>query len=190
MTTSSEEKKEAFRREALVHLEALHGLALRLTGGDESEAEELVRETVLKACRARDDDRRGTNCRGWLMTILRDTFIGELRRRQRRPDPVDPDPVDHDEVGERSVFHDLGDADPEEDFFDRLADRDVVEAIEGLEDAFRVPLVLADLEGLSYREIAETTGVPVGTVTSRLFRARRRLQRELYGYAREKGGPR
>lgn len=182
MTASSEEKREEFRREALVHLDALYGLGLRLTGGDESAAEDLVQETVLKAYRAWGDYQVGTNCRAWLMTILRNTFIGEFRKEKRRPDPVE-----YDEAGDRSVFRELGDADPETDFFDRLVDREVVEAIEELEDAFRVPLVLADLEGLSYQAIADELGVPVGTVKSRLFRARRRLQEKLYAYAREMG---
>lgn len=185
MMASSEEKREAFRREALLHLEDLHGLGLRLTGGDVSATEELVRETILRAHEARDDDRRSTNVRAWLMTILRNTFVGEVRTRGSRPDPMD-----RDEVGERSIFHELADADPEDVLFDRLVDREVAGAIEELEDSLRIPLVLADLEGLSYQEIAETVGVPADTVTSRLFRARRTLQRKLYDAARGTGQPR
>lgn len=182
MTASGEEKRDEFRREALVHLDALYGLGLRLTGGDASEAEDLVRETVLRAYRARDDYGTGTPGRAWLTTILRNIFVGEHREVKRRPDPGD-----RDEVEGRSVLGGVGEADPESDVLDRLADREVAEAIEELEDAFRVPLVLADLEGLSHGEVARTLDVTVGTATSRLFRARRRLQAKLYEQARRDG---
>lgn len=192
MTPSSEETRAEFRREALLHLDELIGLGLRLTGGDASGAEDLARETLLGAYRARGDVRGTTNLRAWLMAILRDIFVDELRERGRRPGPVDrdetePGPAGRDEGAEGGIYHELGPADPEEDFLDRLADREVAEAIEGLEDDDRVPLVLADLEVMSYRDIAETMQVPVSTVTSRLFRARRRLQRELYGRTPEAG---
>lgn len=182
MTASSEEKRDEFRREALVHLDALYGFGLRLTGGDASEAEDLVRETVLRAYRARDDDRTGSPGRAWLMAILRNIFVGERRQVTRRPDPGD-----RDEVEDRSVLGRLGEADPPSDVLDRLADREVAEAIEELEDAFRVPLVLADLEGLSHEEVARTLDVTVGTATSRLFRARRRLRAKLCEQARRNG---
>ncbi|MDX1577430.1 MAG: sigma-70 family RNA polymerase sigma factor [Gemmatimonadota bacterium] len=171
-----------FEREALPHLDALYGLALRLTGGDEARSHDLVQEAMLKAYRAWDDYELGTNCRAWLMTILRNTFINEFRSKQRRPTPVE-----FEEVAERSVFPELRDTDPEGRFFERIVDEEVVEAIQDLPEAFRVPLVLSDVEGLSYQEIAEAMDIPVGTVKSRLFRARRRLQRELYAYAREMG---
>lgn len=181
-TDADEEKKARFRAEAMVHLDALFGLALRLTGGDDARAQDLVQETVLKAYRAWDEFEPGTNCRAWLMTILRNTFINEFRRARRRPSPVD-----YDEVAERSVFGSLRDEDPEGRFFDRLIDDEVIAAIDQLPEEFRVPVVLSDLEGLSYREVSEIMGIPVGTVKSRLFRARKRLQRTLYAYAREMG---
>lgn len=195
MTTSSRETRTEFRREALLHLEALYGLGMRLTGGDASGAEDLVRETIRRAYRAHGDDRGTANLRGWLTAILRDIFLDELRERGRRSGPVDrggtgPGPTGREVAGEGGVYHDLRPAEPEEGFLDRLADRDVAEAIEGLEDEERVPLVLADLEVMSYRDLAEAMQVPVSAVTSRLFRARRRLQRDLYGRTREAGTPR
>lgn len=185
MTTASEETRAEFRREALAHLEALYGLGLRLTGGDGSGAEDLIRETILAACRARDGDRAATNLRDWLTAILRDIFLDASRKRGRRPDGADqeetgPGPTGREETDGGGVYHDLIPGDPEEDFLDRLDDREVAEAIEGLEDGDRIPLVLADLEVMSYRDIADAMRVSVSTVTSRLFRARRRLQRELY----------
>lgn len=179
---TSQDKRAAFEREALVHLDALLGLALRLTGGDEPRSEDLVQETVLRAWRSWDNYQAGTNCRAWLMTILRNGFINKFRQRKRRPAQVE-----FSEVQERSVFMDVADSDPEGDFFEEIVDDRVTEAIQELPDEFRIPLVLSDLEGLAYQEIAEIMEIPVGTVKSRLFRARRRLQRQLYDYAREMG---
>lgn len=174
-------RREEFEGEALVHLDALYGQGLRLTGGDEARAEDLVQDTMLKAWRSWETYERNTDCRAWLMTILRNTFVNEFRRRKRRPDPVD-----YDDVEERPVWPQLKDEDPSA-FFDRIVDDEVVAAIEDLDDEFRVTLVLADVDGLSYEEISEQLGIPVGTVKSRLYRARRRLQNELYDYARSMG---
>lgn len=176
------DKNAQFETEALVHLDALYGLALRLTGGDAARSEDLVQEAVLKAYRAWDDFKLGTNCRAWLMTILRNTFINEFRSEQRRPSAVE-----FEEVADRSVFAEVGDDDPVGGFFERIIDREVIAAIDDLPEEFRVPVVLSDLEGLSYQEISEILGIPVGTVKSRLFRARKRLQARLYTFAREMG---
>lgn len=177
-----EAKRSAFEREALAHLDTLFGLALRLTGGDEARSEDLVQEAILRAWKSWDSYREGTNCRAWLMTILRNEFISSFRRSKRRPARVE-----FAEVEERSVFMDVGEEDPEGEFFERIVDDAVTEAIQALPDEFRIPLILSDLEGFGYQEIAEMVDIPVGTVKSRLFRARRRLQRQLYGYAREMG---
>lgn len=176
------DKNAAFEAEALVHLDVLYGLALRFTGGEEAAAQDLVQDTMLKAYRAWDNYEPGTNCRAWLTTILRNTFINNLRRRQKRPTPVE-----YEEVAERSVFMELQEANAAGGFFDRIVDEEVVRAIEELPEDFRVPLVLADLEGIGYQEISELLEIPVGTVKSRLFRARRRLQQKLYRYAVEMG---
>jgi RNA polymerase sigma-70 factor (ECF subfamily) len=179
---TDDDKRTQFETEALVHLDALYGLALRLTGGDAARSEDLVQDALLKAYRSWSDFTLGTNCRAWLMTILRNTFINEFRSRQRRPTPVE-----FDEVADRSVFAAVENTDPEGDFFERLIDAEVIAAVDALPDEFRVPVVLSDLEGLSYQEIAEVLDIPVGTVKSRLFRARRRLQGRLYEYAVEMG---
>lgn len=175
-------KRDQFEREALVHLDALYARGLRLTGGDEARAEDLVQDAMLRAWRSWETYEPGTNCRAWLMTILRNTFVNEFRERKRRPDVVD-----YDAVGERPVWSQLKEEDPSGDFFDRIIDDEVVRAIESLDDEFRVTLVLSDVDGLSYAEIAEQLGIPEGTVKSRLYRARRRLQEELYDYARSMG---
>lgn len=180
---STEGERREFEEEALVHLDSLYGLGLRLTGGDESRAEDLVRESCLEAYRSRDDFEPGTDCRAWLTAILRDTFISEYRERESRTTPVEHE----DEASGRCVFADVKEEDPAGGFFDRIVDDEVVDAVEELDDALRVPLVLSDLEGFGYREIADALGIPAATVRSRLHRARRRLQGKLYEHAREMG---
>jgi len=170
-------KRASFEREALVHLDSLYRVALRLTG-NAADADDLVQETMLKAYRAWDQYEKGTNAKGWLLTILRNAFINEYRRRTRHPETVDLDAIEP-----YSVFGDVQDDDPQGTFFDRIVDDEVLRAIDQLPEQFRETVVLSDVEGLSYEEIARILEVPVGTVKSRLFRARRLLQRKLYDYA-------
>jgi RNA polymerase sigma-70 factor (ECF subfamily) len=137
---------------------------------------------MLKAFRAWHQYERGTNARAWLLTILRHTFINQYRKAQRGGVHIDIN-----EIESFSVFHEVQDTDPEGSFFDELVDEEVTRAIDGLPDEFRETLVLSDVEGLPYAEIAKITEVPVGTVKSRLFRARQALQKVLYDYAVEMG---
>lgn len=171
------EKRASFEREALVHLDSLYRVALRLTG-NAAEADDLVQETMLKAYRAWHQFQQGTNAKGWLLTILRHAFINEYRRRTRHPETVDLDAIEP-----FAVFPELQDEDPQGSFFDRIVDDEVLRAIDQLPEQFREAVVLSDVEGLSYEEIARILEVPVGTVKSRLFRARRLLQQKLYDYA-------
>ncbi|HEX6106220.1 MAG TPA: sigma-70 family RNA polymerase sigma factor [Gemmatimonadales bacterium] len=170
-----------FDEEALPHLDALYRVALRLTG-DPSRAEDLVQDTMLKAYRSWRQYRPGTNAKGWLLTILRNTFINDYRRRK-----LEPVPMDLEAVEPFAIFRDVAEADPEGAFFARIVDEKVIEAIDALPTDFREVLVLSDVEGLSYAEIAAALEVPVGTVKSRLFRARRQLQAALYTHAVEMG---
>lgn len=170
-----------FDQEALPHLDALYRVALRLTG-DPARAEDLVQDTMLKAYRAWRQYRPGTNAKGWLLTILRNTFINDYRRRK-----LEPVAMDLEAVEPYALPRDVAEADPEGDFFSRIVDEKVLEAIDALPTDFREVLVLSDMEGMSYAEIAETLQVPIGTVKSRLFRARRLLQSALYAHAVEMG---
>src|SRR6184192_1805505 len=167
------EKRASFEREALVHLDSLYRVALRLTG-NAAEADDLVQETMLKAYRAWEQYQKGTNAKGWLLTILRHAFINEYRRRTRHPETVDLDAIEP-----FSVFEELQDDDPQGTFFDRIVDDEVLRAIDELPEQFREMVVLSDVEGLSYEEIARVLEVPVGTVKSRLFRARRSEERRV-----------
>jgi RNA polymerase sigma-70 factor, ECF subfamily len=171
----------SFDDEALPHLDSLYRVALRLTG-DAARAEDLVQDTMLKAYRSWQQYRPGTNAKGWLLTILRNTFINDYRRRK-----LEPVAMDLEAVEPHAIYRDIETADPEGAFFSQIVDEKVLQAVDALPPEFREVLVLSDMEGLRYAEIAETLQVPVGTVKSRLFRARRLLQAALYEHAVEMG---
>src|SRR5919199_757287 len=171
----------SFDAEALPHLDALYRVALRLTG-DPSQAEDLVQDTMLKAYRSWRQYRPGTNAKGWLLTILRNTFINDYRRRR-----LEPVAMDLEAIEPRALYRAVEQSDPEGAFFSQIVDAKVLEAVDALPPEFREVLVLSDMEGMRYAEIAEALQVPVGTVKSRLFRARRPLQSDLYAHAVEMG---
>lgn len=177
-----EEKRRQFRDEAVVHRELLYRRGLHLTAGDEAWAEDLVQETMLKAYRAWDRFETGTNCRAWLMTILRHTFLNERRRRKRRPVALD-----YGEAERRPGSSEMSAWDSERALLAGGVDEEVVEAVEALDEAFRTPLLLRELAELTYDEIADRLDLPLGTVKSRLFRARRQLRGLLEDYARRVG---
>lgn len=177
MSASATSDRTAFEREALAQLDTLYRAALRFTN-DPSRAEDLVQDTMLRAFRAWRSYRPGSNARAWLLTILRNTFINDYRRSRREPVAMDL------EVAESLALPDAArDADPEGDFFARILDQKVLDAVNHLSPDFREVLVLSDMEGLAYADIAGMLEVPVGTVKSRLFRARRQLQLVLYDHA-------
>jgi RNA polymerase sigma-70 factor, ECF subfamily len=170
-----------FDEEALPHLDALYRVALRLTA-DPTLAEDLVQDTMLKAYRSWRQYRPGTNAKGWLLTILRNTFINDYRRRKHEPIAMDIEAAEP-----HALYRSIEETDPEGTFFSQIVDEKVLEAVDSLPTDFREVLVLSDIEGMSYAEIAETLQIPVGTVKSRLFRARRQLQSGLYAHAVETG---
>lgn len=174
---SPEERREGYEKEALVHLDVLYRVALRLTG-NAADAEDLVQETMLRAYRSWDRYTPGTNAKGWLLTILRHLFINEYRRKSRHPETVDVDTIEP-----FALFQEVQEEDPQGAFFDKIVDDEVLREIDKLPEAFRETLVLSDVEGMSYQEIAKILEIPVGTVKSRLFRARKVLQGRLYEYA-------
>lgn len=167
-----------FDAEVLPHLDTLYRVALRLTG-DPSAAEDLVQNAILRALKGWSSFRPGSNARAWLVTILRNQFINGWRSRRRAPQQVDVEQVPE--------APDLNDPDPEGRFFSDLIDDEVLAALEALPDDFREVIILGDLEGLPYAEVAEALDIPVGTVKSRIFRARRILQGQLRRYAEETG---
>ncbi len=174
------ERRSRFETEALAQLDALFGFALRLTR-QRDDAEDLVADTMLRALERWEQYRLGSNIRAWLFTILYHLFVSRRRRQALREAPP---PADDDGRSLREV---VGDADPEGRFYDALLDDEVVRAVEALPDEYRTAVVLSDLHGLRYAEVAAVLGVPEGTVKSRLFRGRRILQRRLVHYAVEMG---
>lgn len=176
MLDTSQLRQEDFLQETLPHTDVLYRMALGF-GRDAAQAEDWVQETFLKAYRAWDSFEKNTNVRAWLMTILRNTVTDTYRREQR------VDVRDLADAEGHSIFGGRQDVDPEGRFFEWLVDDEVLRAIRELPPEFREALLLRDVEDLAYAEIAEITGVAIGTVKSRLFRARRALQGQLYDYA-------
>jgi len=177
-----------FQAEALPHLDAVYRFALRLTGSPER-AEDLVQETFLRAFRSWDQYTPGTQCKSWLFTICRNLFLRERERGRRHDELVSENALAEGPGGPLAnpVWLSLKETDPEGEFFDSIVDAEVLKAIDALPEEYRTAVVLSDLEGLPYQEIAEMMDVPVGTVKSRLFRGRRKLQKVLYRYAVEMG---
>jgi RNA polymerase sigma-70 factor (ECF subfamily) len=172
----SDGQRESFEREALPHLDAVYRRALRLTNSA-ADADDLVQETMMRAYRFWHQYQPGTNAKAWLLTILRTTFINEYRHRTRRRETFER------EVEPFIATDDTVETDPENDFFDGLVDDEVTRAVAALPPAYREVVELTDVEGMRYEESARILGVPVGTIKSRLFRARRILRAQLLRYA-------
>ena len=177
--TSEHEKPPAptagasFDEEALPHLDAVYRFALRLTGATDA-AEDLVQDTFFRAHRAWEQYTPGTQCKSWLFTICRNVFLRGRERSHRREEilaaSAQDDPASMSR--ESTVFAASRDSDPEGDFFHGIVDEEVLNAIDALPEEYRTAVVLSDLEGLPYGEIASLMDVPIGTVKSRLFRGR------------------
>jgi RNA polymerase sigma-70 factor (ECF subfamily) len=175
-----------FEREALAHLSTLMAVSSRLTRSS-VEAEDLVQDTLLKALRAREHFMPGSNMRAWLLRILTNTFINRYRRgglERSVLDGPDADPLADGWVGAATME---SMRDPESGALRSILEREIVAALDELPEEFRLAVVLSDVEELSYREIADIMGCPIGTVMSRLHRGRRLLKRRLYDHARAFG---
>jgi RNA polymerase sigma-70 factor (ECF subfamily) len=179
---------ESFVEEVMSHAPQLWSAALRMTR-NRSDAEDLLQETFLKAWRASHTFERGTNLRAWLFRIMTNTFINRWNAAKRRPAETDIDDVE-----DLYLYRRLGTLDPaalsasaEDQMLALFTADEVKAALEELPETFRLPVLLADVDGFSYREIAEMLEVPVGTVMSRLHRGRKAMQKRLYDYANERG---
>ncbi len=170
-----------FESEVLPQLDTLYRVGRRLTG-EPADAEDLVQETLLRAWRGWAGFTPGSNVRAWLLTILRNTFVSRWRSRKREGISISLDDADP-----HAIYRAAGSEDPEGHFFERVVDAKVLAAVEELPEEFREALVLSDLEGLPYAEVAQVLAIPIGTVKSRLFRARRLLQHRLHDHAVELG---
>ena len=180
-------RNDAFERDALSHLDALYRTALRMSRSA-PDAEDLVQETYIRAFRFRDQFRPGTNLKAWLFRILTNTFINEYRKRSGQPDLTALDDVEENTLYRKMAGRAAPSSspEPEREALDKMVSSEVTAALEELPEKFR-STVLLDVEGFSYKEIAELLGIPIGTVMSRLHRGRKFLQLRLYDLARERG---
>lgn len=173
---------------AMEHMGSLYTAALRMTRNP-ADAEDLVQETYLKAYRAFGSFQEGTNLKAWLYKILTNTFINSYRSKKRRPEQTELD-----EGEDLYLYRRLGGLEAvaagrsaEEELLDHITDSEVKEALESLPESFRMAVLLADVEGFSYKEIADILEIPIGTVMSRLHRGRKALQKALHQFGMERG---
>ncbi|MEO7175242.1 MAG: sigma-70 family RNA polymerase sigma factor [Saprospiraceae bacterium] len=181
---SREESIRIFEKELLPHITALTTFAYHLTL-DEADAEDLVQETYLKAFKSIEKYMEGTNAKAWLFKILKNGYINDFRKRTKRPNRVDfEDFVNYHDSDDdnNSGFLDL-----REELFDQLMGDEVTRAINSLPIDFRTVILLCDIEGFTYEEIAKIIDIPVGTVRSRLHRGRNILKVQLRDYAEKQG---
>jgi RNA polymerase sigma-70 factor (ECF subfamily) len=183
--TKKQARREEFEREALVHLDLLYNSALRMTGSIQ-DAEDLVQETFVRAYKFFDKFKKGTNCKAWLFKIMKNNFINRFRKKAREPATVSFEQIEgaqgiEAEPAEVSAEFELS---PD---LDELVEDDIKCALDSLPLEFRMAVILSDISGFTYREIAEIMGTPIGTVRSRLSRARGVLQKKLHDLAVSKG---
>src|SRR5687768_17236058 len=177
-----------FADQTMELMPSLYTAALRMTR-NRADAEDLVQETYLRAYRGFDGFEEGTNLKAWLYRILTNTFINSYRAKKRRPDETELD-----EVEDLYLYRRLGGLEAaqtgrsaEDEVMDLFTEGDVKAALESLPEAFRMAVLLADVEGFSYKEIAEILDIPIGTVMSRLHRGRKALEKALVTFGTERG---
>jgi RNA polymerase sigma-70 factor, ECF subfamily len=182
----SEEAKKRFEEIAFAHMDSLYSTALRMTRNAE-EAEDLVQDTYLRAYRFFDKFEEGTNFKAWIFKILTNTFINKYRKKVRTPQSVQLDKVEFGLESEDDSKAEGEWVGFDEAHYEGIFDDEVKAAMAQLSEEFRIVIILADIEGFSYKDIADMIDRPIGTVMSRLFRGRRVLQRVLEKYALREG---
>jgi RNA polymerase sigma-70 factor (ECF subfamily) len=180
--------RRTFAEQAMPFAPQLYSAGLRMTHNP-ADAEDLVQETLLRGFRSFESFTEGTNLRAWLFRILTNAYINRYRAKQRRPQETDLA-----EVEDLYLYRRLGNLDAvfsnrsaEDQLLEMFTDDEVKQALEDLPENFRLPVLLADVEGFPYKEIAEILDIPIGTVMSRLHRGRKQMHRALYEYAMQRG---
>ena len=180
--------QEQFTADAMQNAPQLFSTALRMTR-NRSDAEDLVQETYIKGWRSFHTFQEGTNLRAWLFRIMTNTYINKYNAQKRKGTEVELDDVE-----ELFLYKRLGSIDQsqlsssaEDQMIELFTDDEVKNALEALPEDFRMPVLLSDVDGFSYKEISEMLEIPIGTVMSRLHRGRKAMQKMLYEYARERG---
>lgn len=169
------------------HMDALYGSAFRLTRNPR-DAEDLVQDAMLRAYRFWHSYEENSNCKAWLFKILTNTFINNYQRRKRSKEILSAAKIEQESTDGVLVHaHALNQQSPEEQLLEQSLSEDVERALADLPADFRVAIVLCDVEGFSYKEIADIVECPVGTVMSRLYRGRRLLQKQLHAFAKAQG---
>ena len=182
---SAQERNARFERDALAFTDQLYSAAMRYTKNPH-DAKDLVQDTYLKAFSSFHQFEPGTNLRAWLYRVLTTTFINSYRKGQRQPLIADNEIEDWQLAKSASHTSDQGKS-AEVEALEKLPDSDIKRALQEVPEEFRIPVYLADVEGFSYKEIAEIVGAPTGTVMSRLHRGRKALRTLLTDYAKERG---
>jgi len=178
------ERQQEFQNEAVPHKDALYNYALKIVRNSD-DAQDLVQETYYKAYKSYHQFQGGTNSKAWMFMILKNTFINNYRKLKREPSKVDYDEIE--DIYENIKSEQSKDNNLDLDFYNNLFDDDLSSALADLPEKMKEVFLLCDLEGYSYEEISEIVDIPIGTVRSRLHRARKLLQDELFGYAKVNG---
>ncbi|MDO4928918.1 MAG: sigma-70 family RNA polymerase sigma factor [Corynebacterium sp.] len=186
MVSNLSESQQRFQKEALPLLDQLYGGALRMTR-NATDAEDLVQETYMKAYQSFDSFKPGTNLKAWLYRIMTNTYINSYRKRQRRPQQSSADEITDYQLLESSSHDSVGLESAELAALKNLPSQEIAQAMNDLNEDYRMVVYYADVEGLAYKEIAEILDVPLGTVMSRLHRGRKQLREVLKDVAREHG---
>ncbi|ANQ50556.1 sigma-70 family RNA polymerase sigma factor [Flammeovirga yaeyamensis] len=183
-TLSTEERMEVFDREFAPHTDSMYSFAYRLTGDDE-DAKDLVQDTYMKSYRFIDSFEEGTNAKAWLFRILKNSFINEYRRKSKEPSKIDYQEVETIYNGEKNDPAVVSGMRQDNSKY-RIGD-EVTTALNALAVDFRIVIILCDLEGFTYEEMSKILDIPIGTVRSRLHRARNLLKEKLESYAKKMG---